>query len=369
MRWFKHLSASHDDEKLASILFRENGLELYGFYWLITEIIARQMDTSNQTYLEYSNRKWASFAGVSPKKFQKFAETLSKVRLFSVKFSGKNIKIDCPTLLKIRDEYSRKKYNSDNQLQSNNVRTNSGQTPDNVAPDTDTDTEGESKEDVNNKPTKNNTTHPISKNPFSNSDLKTLCEKFPTVDVNMSLTRFIDHRTSKGFRIDLESFELWLEKDKEKGWNKKPPSDDIKLFCPTGHDHIEVNRQKAYQGFFCEKCHEQMVEKFELDISSNGKAPESLLNVFSSEFEKHFRAEYHASFGKDKKLLNSLETHYGRDQVISGIVYFFQKFIKDEKFAGKNPNVGMMYNQWNGMIAKSKKENQSNDVLIKWANE
>lgn len=109
MKWFKHLTESHDDEKLA-LLQAEFGLEGYGFYWLTLEIIAKQMAPgSEKTFVEYPITIWRKFYGFSPKKLRKFAGFCSEFEIFSVKFSEKTLRIDCPNLLKYRDEWSRKK--------------------------------------------------------------------------------------------------------------------------------------------------------------------------------------------------------------------------------------------------------------------
>ena len=135
MRWFKHLSNASDDERLSEImdLF---GAEGYGVYWIILEKIAFLMDKSPKTSARYSVKKWSKFCGKSPKVFRKFLETFEKLSLFNIEICENNsdfLIIDCPNLLKYRDEYSKK----------------SGQTPDNVqnesgeSQDQDRDTEAE----------------------------------------------------------------------------------------------------------------------------------------------------------------------------------------------------------------------------------
>jgi hypothetical protein len=130
MKWFRHMTASHDDEKLA-LLQAEFGLEGYGFYWLTLEIIAKQMEPgSDKTFVEYPIAIWRKFYGFSPKKLRKFAEFCSEFEIFSVEFFEKSMSIDCPNLLKYRDEWSKK------------VSKKSGVTPEplrSLLTDTDTD--------------------------------------------------------------------------------------------------------------------------------------------------------------------------------------------------------------------------------------
>jgi len=135
MRWFKHLSQAAEDEKLSEIL-ELYGAEGYGIYWIILEKIAFLMDGTEKTTARYSVKKWSKFCGKSPKVFRKFLESFQKLLLFRVEICQNNsdfLIIDCPNLLKYRDEYSKK----------------SGQPPDKlpkesgVSPDQETETETE----------------------------------------------------------------------------------------------------------------------------------------------------------------------------------------------------------------------------------
>lgn len=109
MRWFKHLSGSHDDEKMA-LLQAELGLEGYGFYWLTLEVIARQMNGgSDKTFVEYPLKIWRNTYGFSVIKLRKFVEFCVKIEIFEAKFSQDKLRIDCPNLLKYRDEWSKRK--------------------------------------------------------------------------------------------------------------------------------------------------------------------------------------------------------------------------------------------------------------------
>ncbi|NHZ84369.1 MAG: hypothetical protein GWP19_00630 [Planctomycetia bacterium] len=127
MRWFKHLTQAHDDQKISAILYEKNGLELYGLYWLILEMVALEYGEEGKTFVEFPARKLANIAGISPKKFQKMTETLSNINLFTVEFSNNFVKLDVPNIKKFRDEYSRKKAKKDEDEKDENVRTISGQ--------------------------------------------------------------------------------------------------------------------------------------------------------------------------------------------------------------------------------------------------
>lgn len=125
MRWYKHVTNSHNDEKLAEIL-HEFGLEGYGFWWLLCEIIGKEMDNSDRCHLSYPLAAWARKLHCSKRKTSMFFQKFSEISLVFLDFSAENEKscigkltVKIPNLLKYRDEYSKK----------------SGQTPDKLPKD------------------------------------------------------------------------------------------------------------------------------------------------------------------------------------------------------------------------------------------
>lgn len=102
------MTDSWNDEKISSVV-AENGLEIYGFWWRVLEIIAKQMDESDRTYCVYSDKSWSNFCGITVKKFQKFQKILKEKKLIFVEIVEKDTLINVPNLLKYRDEYSAKK--------------------------------------------------------------------------------------------------------------------------------------------------------------------------------------------------------------------------------------------------------------------
>ncbi len=142
MRWFKHMTNSSLDEKLMR-LRDQFGVEGYGVYWLVLEAIARECTAkNNKFFLELPPKSWRKITEISPKKFQLFLIFSEKLGLFSVNFSKNLIRVECPNLLKYRDEYTRKQSKTPDKL-----RTTSGSTPDSLTEtDTDTDTETENKD-------------------------------------------------------------------------------------------------------------------------------------------------------------------------------------------------------------------------------
>jgi hypothetical protein len=130
--------------------------------------------------------------------------------------------------------------------------------------------------------------------------------------------------------------------------------------------NADVTVQKSY-------IREQRSEDCPTDIATQSPKvsvnKETLLQVFSKEFEILYEVEYHASFGKDGKLLKDLASQSGRQKVVEGIRYFFKEFVNNNKFAGKKPDVGMLSLMWNGMIAVSRKANTNLSITKEWVNE
>ncbi len=116
MKWFKHMTCSFNDERLSAIVDML-GMEGYGFWWRILEIVAEKLDESGDYSCSFSAKKWGNFFGFSAKKFEKFVRIFQKFELFEVEFFENAITVSIPKLLKYRDEYSKKKGR------------NSGQTP------------------------------------------------------------------------------------------------------------------------------------------------------------------------------------------------------------------------------------------------
>ena len=130
MRWFKHMTNSRMDEKLARFTDRY-GLEAYGFFWRVLEIIAESMDETDRNHAEYSAKSWCNLLGIRPQTFRKLIRESAFLGLFEVGFNGvfarfENgfcevfdlfekrfsdvmITIKSPNILKYRDEYTERR--------------------------------------------------------------------------------------------------------------------------------------------------------------------------------------------------------------------------------------------------------------------
>ncbi len=84
MRWFKHLTKAHTDERLAR--FRERaGVGGYGFWWLLVEIVAGEMGSrATNASASYSVRNWTKLLDVRPTFFRKQVGLCEELGLISV---------------------------------------------------------------------------------------------------------------------------------------------------------------------------------------------------------------------------------------------------------------------------------------------
>lgn len=89
------------------------GMEGYGMWWRLLEIVALQMDESDRCHVTFSSQNWAKVFGVSQRKsdkFLSFLENISLVVLEKNPYSDPNkTTVSIPNLLKFRDEYTKKK--------------------------------------------------------------------------------------------------------------------------------------------------------------------------------------------------------------------------------------------------------------------
>jgi hypothetical protein len=211
MRWFKHLSLASEDEKLSEII-ELYGAEGYGIYWIILEKIAFLMDGTEKTSARYSVKKWSKFCGKSPKVFRKFLESFEKLNLLksitidenNEKFSINNgifLEIDCPNLLKYRDEYSKKSRQTPDKLQKD-----SGQTPDQ---ETETETETELKK---------NEFSDDEEKPKKHSKKKSGEIEKPENVSEQTWEDFISHRKDKKAKITKTALNGIINQAKKAGW-------------------------------------------------------------------------------------------------------------------------------------------------------
>jgi len=106
VKWFKHFSGASHDEFLEEII-DSFGLEGYARWWLILEAIASQMDGSKKCSVSYSWVKWQTILKGKRNKLETFLEHLENKSKIKLKQNGNKLEIECPNLLKMRDNYTK----------------------------------------------------------------------------------------------------------------------------------------------------------------------------------------------------------------------------------------------------------------------
>lgn len=106
MKWFKHYSTARNDERIA-LLEDKTGLEGYGFYFKMLEIVAEAIDESDKHHVTYSLSRWGRQANVTSKKFIFLIQCCSDVGLMIVQRDDNNITVKIPNLLKFRDNHTK----------------------------------------------------------------------------------------------------------------------------------------------------------------------------------------------------------------------------------------------------------------------
>lgn len=124
MRWFKHMTNSIDDEKISKLV-DECGLEGYGFFWRVLEMIAAQVDDDGKNYCSYSKRAWCNKLAIKHQTWSKLIASCEQAGLFEVSDDGQTITVKSPNILKYRDEWSRKKAKNSG-VSPEKLRSNSG---------------------------------------------------------------------------------------------------------------------------------------------------------------------------------------------------------------------------------------------------
>jgi len=118
MKWFKHFSMAHADDKIVTI--RTNfGMWGVGCYWTILEMVAQQMKHNDpEPTATFNLMELSSFLGCKRNKLETFLECLQNVLEMKLTRNGNILTITIPKLLKIKDNYIKDFEVSSKQLQS-----------------------------------------------------------------------------------------------------------------------------------------------------------------------------------------------------------------------------------------------------------
>jgi hypothetical protein len=104
-----------EDEKIVALV-GEYGLEGYGFWCRLLDIVAYQMDGSEKCWAEYTLSQWANLFSCHHHKVSNYLSKMEVAGLVTLRYNeGKTrgntcskIEVTISNLLKYRDEYSRK---------------------------------------------------------------------------------------------------------------------------------------------------------------------------------------------------------------------------------------------------------------------
>lgn len=106
MKWFKHQSGARNDEKISRLEDRA-GLEGYGFYFKMLEIVAEIMDSTDKHEVTYSMSRWGRQTNITTKKFLTLVQCCADVGLMLVQRGGDDITVRIPNILKHRDNHTK----------------------------------------------------------------------------------------------------------------------------------------------------------------------------------------------------------------------------------------------------------------------
>jgi hypothetical protein len=149
MRWFKHMTRSWDDEKISSLV-EKYGIEGYGFYFRVLEIVAANLEDSSHSAVTYSLRKWSKLTAIFQPKVLRLCQVCGELGLIEYELSANLLKVSIPKIFKYRDEYSEKREKK-NCKNRDNIPTVSEKYPCRTDTDTDTDTELDTDTDLSKK--------------------------------------------------------------------------------------------------------------------------------------------------------------------------------------------------------------------------
>lgn len=127
MRWFKHMTRTWQDEKMAMAV-ELGGLEAYGLYFRLLEIIAGNMEEGSPPLCEYSPRRLARDCNVLSNRLERLLKVLEKSKLICVTRLEGLLKVEIPKILKYRDEHTRKQARARRKTPER-LRSNSRSTP------------------------------------------------------------------------------------------------------------------------------------------------------------------------------------------------------------------------------------------------
>lgn len=107
MKWFRHISNASDNDFIEG-LEDEFGLAGYARWFKLLEVIAIGMDKTDKCHAEHTVDKWCGYLKAKRKIMVSFLFHCENKMKIKQEQNGNIIKITCPKLLELRDDYTRK---------------------------------------------------------------------------------------------------------------------------------------------------------------------------------------------------------------------------------------------------------------------
>jgi hypothetical protein len=106
MRWFKHISRTTSDDKIARLIAR-HGHAGYGLWWMVLETVAEHIEKGSEDCSVMLPRKsWASRLHIYPNRVSSSLRSLAELKLISISTRRDELQVSIPNLRKYRDEYT-----------------------------------------------------------------------------------------------------------------------------------------------------------------------------------------------------------------------------------------------------------------------
>lgn len=118
MKWFKHESAAHNDEKIRELI-HETGVEGYGIMMICLELIAEKIDHNLIAEIEISWRVLSEKCGKRSDKLKSILKTSAFANILPSEFRKDKVKLYCPNLLKRLDNWTERSVSTTEQVSTN----------------------------------------------------------------------------------------------------------------------------------------------------------------------------------------------------------------------------------------------------------
>lgn len=118
MKWFKHDSSAHNDEKIRHLI-HEFGVEGYGVYMICLELIAEKIDSNLSPEITINRRVLSEKLCMKSFRVERILRSSSLRALLVVTSTRYEFKMVCPNLLKRLDNWTKNSQVTNKQVSIN----------------------------------------------------------------------------------------------------------------------------------------------------------------------------------------------------------------------------------------------------------